>query len=268
MRETITLPGGEKRSVDYVFGSHYTDVLPVVLPIFQGVLKAPPRVVEQSLTALLAASSEGYPVSSDISRVAHVLFANEKKLQQGIPIGPFEGMDHDEWVPVTLVDMRKLSSNVKAQCWLGKFYCLGGTSATEFFWRQILATPSSRSFYRLVAFKVPRKWVCLSMPEYAGLRTWVLVRKGERLTFDRIEASNAFSSYNRKVLNARANEPCPRGYEPPVCKNCDVGLKQCYRATHYESYVIAPCNRCANEYAYFEPDDSPDSVSCVTCRWR
>ena len=104
--------------------------------------------------------------------------------------------------------------------------------------------------------------------EMVGMRTWVLLTPSDygAVYFERAEFTQVFADHNRKLIRDRRKK-CPIGYPPP-CTVCHIGLDQCARATHFDTYEQRPCKICNSDSAWFKLVDPDNVKSCLDCRHK
>ena len=244
------------------YGEHYEDAIPHLVPILSSRLKVTSAVIDESLRALLATKSNGYPLAKDYLETVWILCARHDTLRFGTPIDEFRAIEFAEWVPIVGLDC-KCDVQRDVTGYTFTFKCLGGQPATKMFTR--FFSGKALGWMRNRMYSLPRTSRAdtpVSAAEMVGFRTWVMMSpdEGGQIEFDRVAIDGAVEKYNRTLLKAR-REACTQGGSLP-CAKCHMGLDRCHRAVHKTTYEVKLCKACS-VHAPFNLEQN--KTVCVAC---
>lgn len=246
-----------------VIGESVEDAVPVLARPVATTLKAEEVLVEQSLYALLAPRSGGYPTLNDYYEVLWILAANLDVLQAGEVITPLERISFEHWAPAFVTGAwPDVSYVTKARGFTLEVRLVGGVAVTQRFTKFLPG--GSYKVMRVRSFGLPKYKHPVEWPtEYFNMQLWVFVDPDLPFKVFHFAASSpAFGARNTKLYNTRHTD-CPYGLGKK-CHFCYVGADRCARATHPTTYTLGTCKRCDQEGAYFDPKNRDESV-CVSC---
>lgn len=200
-----------------------------------------------------------------LKRLGWQLAARKRQLGYQIPLKPWSKRDVDEWVPFQILNVIPKRSNWGDNGADVELKALAGTPCCEtvtLFWTNKLANLfGSKLGY-------DHKMRMLRVEELVGLRLYGLVeaaREASDLSFFKIDVSDEFRAYNRKIAakRRRVNFTCPEERKNE-CYACPVGYDRCGLAVHPRTYVHHVCKVCG-ERRFTDPPSVILDI-CVDCQ--
>ena len=222
-----------------------------------------------------------HPTAKTLTDYAHRLAGNTHNLQARRVVRPWSYQIEWEWVPLSVVRVRRTKSPSGKIGATLTFKILAGTPAAllaERFWTMKQCAFMSRQF----GFSrppspratLPPRRPYLAPEQFTTLRLYGLVdprrssaEVGPVLAQFRFPPSCvAFNAEQHKYRTRGRGFECPRDYPLTVlCHQCPVGYEECRAGCHAKTYVTKACPACQKERTPFDPEaQSPVGVNCAT----
>jgi hypothetical protein len=222
-----------------------------------------------------------HPTAKTLTDYAHRLAGNVSNLKARRVVRPWSYQIEWEWVPLSVVRVRRTKNPAGRIGATLTFKILAGTPAallTERFWSMKQCAFMSRQlgFSRPPsprAVVMPRR-PYMSPEQFVTLRMYGLIdpkRSGAEVgpVVSRFRFPPSCVAFNAEQHKYRTRGPgyaCPRAFPLTVlCHQCPVGFEECRAGCHAKTYETKACAGCKKERAPFDPEtQSPVCVNCTT----
>ena len=203
-------------------------------------------------------------------RLAWRLSGNLKLLKAGTAVPPWTTQFCDEWVPLQILRIERTRNSYNKVGYNASCRVLAGTPATmkiQHFWN----VKATSAIACKIGFSQPwGKYPFKGGYSMVGLRILGLIearRSRSQPSFFQVSCPASMLKWNRdNVLKLRCRADglrCPNNYRHE-CTKCAIGYDRCPAGTHFRTYRIGTCSRCATENSLFDPEDiMPDCVECM-----
>jgi hypothetical protein len=220
-----------------------------------------------------------FPTAKSLGDLSHRLAGNLENLKARRVVTAWTLQRHWEWVPLSIVRVRRARSTVGRIGAIVTFKVLAGTPCPlliERFWslRQCAYMARHMGFSRPAPprARTPAPYPYSAPEQLVTMRLYGLIDPHKSSpavgpVFDKVRFPQSLLSFNREQLKHRnrgKGYACPKGFPLTVlCHHCFVGYDNCRAGCHPRTYETRECPGCKKE-APFDPDaHGPHCVNCV-----